>query len=93
VKPVSADDLIGFLDEAGIRRAVVFSIAYQYGNPNRPTVNDEYAEVKAENDWTSVQVARHADRLRGFCGVNPLKPYANRGDHAMRRRPLASLWR
>lgn len=76
VKPVSADDLIGFLDEAGIRRAVVFSIAYLYGNPNRPTVDDEYAEVKAENDWTSVQVARHADRLRGFCGVNPLKPYA-----------------
>ncbi|MPZ21424.1 MAG: amidohydrolase family protein [Luteitalea sp.] len=76
VKPVNADDLIGFLDEAGIRRAVVLSIAYQYGNPNRPAVEDEYAKVKAENDWTSVQVARHPDRLRGLCGVNPLKPYA-----------------
>lgn len=72
----SEDDLIGFLDEAGIRRAAVLSIAYQYGNPNRSAVEDEYAKVKAENDWTSAQVARHPDRLRGLCGVNPLKPYA-----------------
>lgn len=49
VKPVNADDLIGFLDEAGIRRAAVLSIAYQYGNPNRSAVEDEYAKVKAEN--------------------------------------------
>ena len=38
--PVSADDLIRFLDEAGIRRAVVLSTAYQFGNPNRPPVED-----------------------------------------------------
>lgn len=74
--PVSAGDLIRFLDEAGIRRAVVLSTAYQFGNPNRPPVDDEYAKVKAENDWTSQEVARFPDRLRGFCGVDPLKDYA-----------------
>ena len=76
VRPVTAEDLIRLLDEAGIRRAVVFSVAYQFGNPNRPPVDDEYGKVKAENDWTSEQVARFPDRLRGFCGVNPLKDYA-----------------
>jgi predicted TIM-barrel fold metal-dependent hydrolase len=30
----------------------------------------------AENDWTSRQVALYPDRLRAFCGVNPLKDYA-----------------
>jgi len=44
---------------------------YQFGNPNRPPVEDEYAKVRAENDWTSEQIARYPDRLRGFCGLNP----------------------
>jgi predicted TIM-barrel fold metal-dependent hydrolase len=52
------------------------SLAYQFGNPNKPALEDEYAHVKAENDWTSQQVARFPDRLRGFCSVNPLKEYA-----------------
>jgi predicted TIM-barrel fold metal-dependent hydrolase len=73
---VGADDLIPLLDAAGIRRAVILSQAYQYGNPNRPPVEDEYAKVRAENDWTSQQIARHPARLRGFCGINPLKDYA-----------------
>jgi predicted TIM-barrel fold metal-dependent hydrolase len=64
------------LDEAGIRRAVVLSLAYQLGNPNRPPVDDEYAKVKVENDWTSQQVGRFADRLRALCSVNPLREYA-----------------
>ena len=73
---VSADELVALLDTAGIRKALVLSIAYQYGNPNRPRVENEYAKVKAENDWTSAQVAAHPDRLYGFCSVNPLKDYA-----------------
>jgi len=72
---ISAEDLIRRLDSAGIRRAVVLSMAYQYGSPSR-TVEDEYAKVRAENDWTAAQVAAHPDRLVGFCGVNPLKDYA-----------------
>jgi predicted TIM-barrel fold metal-dependent hydrolase len=74
--PFGADRLVAMLDEAGIRRAVVLSVAYQFGNPNRPAVEDEYAQVKAENDWTSGQVGLHPDRLVGFCAVNPLKDYA-----------------
>ena len=72
----TARDLIRLLDAAGVRRALVLSLAYQYGNPNKPPVEDEYAQVKSENEWTSRQVARFPDRLRGFCSVNPLKDYA-----------------
>jgi predicted TIM-barrel fold metal-dependent hydrolase len=76
ISSVSADDLVRLLDQAGIRRAVVLSLAYQFGNPNRRPIDDEYAKVRAENDWTSKEVARFPNRLRGFCGVNPLKEYA-----------------
>ena len=75
---VTADELIAYLDAAGIRRALVLSVAYQFANPNRPAVEDEYAKVRAENDWTSAQVARYPGRLRGFCGLNPLRDYAIR---------------
>jgi predicted TIM-barrel fold metal-dependent hydrolase len=72
----TARDLIALLDAAGVQRALVLSLAYQYGNPNKPAVKDEYAKVKAENDWTAQQVAQYPGRLRAFCGVNPLKEYA-----------------
>ena len=75
---VAANDLVAYLDAAGIGRALVLSVAYQFGNPNRPAVEDEYAKVRAENDWTSEQVARFPGRLRGFCGFNPLRDYALR---------------
>jgi predicted TIM-barrel fold metal-dependent hydrolase len=74
-KAITAADLMGMLDAAGIRRAVVLSMAYTYGHVNR-TVENEYEKVKAENDWTSQQVALYPDRLRGFCSFNPLKDYA-----------------
>lgn len=73
---ITANELVTYLDAAGIRRALVLSVAYQFGNPNRPAVEGEYAKVRAENDWTSKQVARFPDRLRGFWGFNPLRYYA-----------------
>ena len=75
-KPVLAVDLVKALDSAGIRRAAVLSVAYQFGNPNLPAVEDEYAKVKAENDWTAAQAAQFPDRLRAVCSFNPLKDYA-----------------
>jgi predicted TIM-barrel fold metal-dependent hydrolase len=72
----TAHDLIPLLDAAGVQRALVLSLAYQYGNPNKPAVKDEYAKMKAENDWTAQQVAQYPGRLRAFCGVDPLKDYA-----------------
>jgi predicted TIM-barrel fold metal-dependent hydrolase len=76
IEPLDAADLVAYLDGAGIQRAAVLSTAYQFGNPNRPPVENEHAKVKAENDWTGRQVARFPTRLRGLCGVNPLKDYA-----------------
>jgi predicted TIM-barrel fold metal-dependent hydrolase len=74
--PVLARDLISAMDSIGIRRALVLSIAYQYGNPNRPAIENEYEKVKAENDWTAEQAAQFPDRLRAFCSLNPLRDYA-----------------
>lgn len=75
VSPIAATDLIARLDAAGIKRAAVFSVAYIWANPNR-AVADEQEKVRAENDWTSQQVAQFPERLIGFCAVNPLRDYA-----------------
>jgi predicted TIM-barrel fold metal-dependent hydrolase len=74
-QPITARDVVKLLDSAGIRRALVLSVAYIYGSPSR-TVEDEYAKVRAENDWNAAQVAQYPDRLRAFCGFNPLREYA-----------------
>ena len=73
---ITADRLIALLDSAGIRHALVLSVAYTWGKASRAPVENEYEQVKAENDWTARQVARYPDRLRAFCSFNPLKPYA-----------------
>ena len=70
-----AGDVVALLDAAKIQRGVLLSVAYMYGSPSR-TVEDEYAKVRAENDWTGAQAARYPSRLIAFCGVNPLKDYA-----------------
>ena len=72
---LTARDLIPLLDSARIRRAVILSVAYIYGSPSR-SVDDEYAKVRAENDWTAAQAAEYPDRLVAFCGFNPLEDYA-----------------
>ena len=72
---LNARDVITHLDTAGIRRGLLLSVAYMYGSPAR-TVEDEYAKVRAENDWTAAQAAQYPKRLRAFCGFNPLKEYA-----------------
>ncbi|MBL8240812.1 MAG: amidohydrolase family protein [Bryobacterales bacterium] len=75
---LTAEELIRQMDDAGIQRGVVLSVAYQFGNPFRPAVANEYARVKAENNWTASQAALYKGRLVAFCGVNPLKEYALR---------------
>jgi uncharacterized protein len=74
-KTVTAQDLIVLLDKAGIQRAVILSTAYRWGRPGAEPPN-EYAGVKAENDWTAAQAALYPKRLIAFCGFNPLKEYA-----------------
>jgi hypothetical protein len=73
--PISAKDVVALLDTSRIQRALVFSAAYVYGNPVR-TVEDEYAKVRGENDWTGAQARSDPKRLRAFCSFNPLKDYA-----------------
>jgi predicted TIM-barrel fold metal-dependent hydrolase len=75
IKPVTAQDVVGLMDAAGIRHAVLLSTAYSYGRPGREP-QDEYAKVKAENDWVGAQAALFPKRFRAFCGFNPLKDYA-----------------
>jgi predicted TIM-barrel fold metal-dependent hydrolase len=74
-KTITAQDIIELLDKAGIRRAVLLSTGYRYGRPGAEVPN-EYAAVKAENDWTAAQAALYPKRLIAFCGFNPLKDYA-----------------
>ena len=73
---ISARDLIALLDKAGIRHALVLSVAYTWSKASRSAVDDEYRHVKAENDWTALQVSQYPDRLRAFCSFNPLKSFA-----------------
>lgn len=75
VTRLDAKDVITLLDSAGIRKAVLLSTAYMYGSPARQ-VEDEYARVRLENDWTAAQAAQFPERLLAFCGFNPLKDYA-----------------
>jgi predicted TIM-barrel fold metal-dependent hydrolase len=75
VPAIPASALIALLDAAGIQSAAVLSVAYIWGSPDF-SFSDEYERVKAENDWTSQQVAAYPQRLRGFCSFNPLKEYA-----------------
>ncbi len=72
---ITARDLVALLDSAGIQRALVLSVAYLYGSP-AGTFADEYAKVRAENDWAAAQAAQYPERLRAFCSFNPLKEYA-----------------
>jgi len=74
-KTITAQDVIELLDKAGIRRAALLSTGYRYGRPGAEPP-DEYAKVKAENDWTAAQAALFPKRLIAFCGFNPLKDYA-----------------
>lgn len=75
VPGLTAKDIVALLDLAHIERAALLSVAYMYGKPGRD-VDDEYAKVRAENDWTAAQAALYPGRLIAFCGVNPLKAYA-----------------
>ncbi len=75
--PLTADRTIQVLDDAGIAKAAVLSVAYWFGDgANRGTLTEEYAKVREENDWMAAEVARFPKRLVGFCGVNPIRDYA-----------------
>ncbi len=67
--------LLADLDAAGIRKAVVLSVAYSFAD-ERKKLDDPDRLSRVENDWTSAQVAAAGGRLIGFCSANPLRPAA-----------------
>ncbi len=69
--------LLRDLNAAGIRRAVVLSVGYSFADERKKFANPD-ALTRAENDWTSAQVALGGGRLIGFCSANPLRPDALR---------------
>ena len=67
--------LLSELDAAGIRKAVVLSVAYSFSDERKKLVDPD-GLTRAENDWTSGQVVAAGGRLIGFCSANPLRPAA-----------------
>ena len=67
--------LVRELDAAGVQRAVVLSVGYSFAD-ERKNLPDPDGLTRAENDWTSGEVARSGGRLIGFCGANPMRPAA-----------------
>lgn len=74
--PITAERMIATLDDAGIDRAVVLSIAYWFDAPDQPDTPENFERVKAENDWTLAQAAQFPDRLVPFCSFNPVRSHA-----------------
>jgi predicted TIM-barrel fold metal-dependent hydrolase len=73
--PQDGAAFLKMLDEAGIRRGVVLSMAYSFAD-ERKKIPDPDGHVREENDWTSRQMVLSRGRLVGFCGVNPLRDAA-----------------
>jgi len=73
---VTAANLIAQLDSAGMHRAAVLSLAYQFGAPYRNRDGKAQERARAENDWVAQQVAQYPARLVGFCSVHLLADYA-----------------
>lgn len=74
-KALPVERLIAEMDAAGVKKAAVASVAFWFGRPIWK-IENEYAKVRAENDWLAGKVALYPDRLVGFCSFNPLKDYA-----------------
>jgi predicted TIM-barrel fold metal-dependent hydrolase len=75
--PSTAADAIQALDEGGLEKGTIMSLAYFYGFPELAgTKFDDYRYVRAENEYVAQQVAYFPGSLAGFFSVNPLSEYA-----------------
>jgi predicted TIM-barrel fold metal-dependent hydrolase len=72
-----AEAAIRALDDAGLEKGAVLSLAYWFGSPRVADGEfDDYRHARAENEFVAREVSRFPDRLVGFFSVNPLKDYA-----------------
>ena len=77
VEPLTIDDLLADMDEAGVGTAWMMSTGYLAESPMMvPSLADAPALVHAANAFTVGQARSHPDRLAAFIGVNPLTPTA-----------------
>lgn len=72
---LDADTIIERLNRAKFKKAWIISNAYWFGSPF-VQVDNEYQEVKKQNDWIAEQASHYPGRLAAFMSINPLKPYA-----------------
>ena len=74
---LAADDAVRVLDEAGLQKGAILSLAYFYGYPRLAASEfDDHAYVRGENEYVRQEVAKYPDRLVGFFSFNPLADYA-----------------
>lgn len=73
VEPLSADDLLADMDEAGVQTAWMMSTAYLAESPMMvPALADAATRVHDANAFTVATAAAHPGRLVAFVSVNPL---------------------
>lgn len=73
--------LAGLLSDPALEGAMVASMGYLYGSASfRQQLalgpGEELAGVRREHDHLASEVRRAPERVRGFCAVNPRRPYA-----------------
>lgn len=90
IKPLTVDDLLAEMDEAGVQTAWIMSTAYLAESPMMvPPVPDASGRVHDANAFTVAAAAAHPGRLITFVSVNPLAPDALAEIEAWKDEPFA----
>lgn len=90
IEPLTADDLLADMDEAGVQTAWVMSTAYLAESPMMaPALADAATRVHDANAFTVATAAAHPGRLVAFVSVNPLTPDALTEIDAWKEEPFA----
>lgn len=75
--PFEAESLIQTMDSDGISCATVAGVGYFFASVLLPErLEDERKLLQQENSWIAAEAAKHPGRLIAFCGINPLRDYA-----------------
>nr|WP_316626872.1 amidohydrolase family protein [uncultured Brevundimonas sp.] len=90
IEPLTADDLLADMDEAGVNTAWMMSTAYLAESPMMvPALADAATRVYDANAFTVATAAAHPGRLVAFVSVNPLSPDALAEIDAWKDEPFA----
>lgn len=90
VEPLTAEDLLADMDEAGVQTAWMMSTAYLAESPMMvPPLPDAAARVHDANAFTVATAKAHPGRLVAFISVNPLTADALAEIQAWKGEPYA----